>query len=102
MNARNVDAREAIMPIVIVPLHPHPQTQTTSRRGDAPIIVIISCHRPPVRPPPPDFRCRLPPLLIVKCPPLGSILVSVTSDVVGKDAGGSIILEIVIAVTLPI
>ena len=89
-------------PIVVVPLRPHPQTRTTSLRGDAPIIVIIGCHRPPVRPPPPDFRRHLLPLLIVKCPPLGSILVSVNSDVVGKDVSGGIVLEIVIGVALPI
>jgi hypothetical protein len=89
-------------PIVVVPRHPHPQMRTTSLRGDAPIIVIIGCHRPPVRPPPPDFRRRLPPLLIIECPPLGSILVSVNSDAVGKDVGGSTVLEIAIGVAPPI
>jgi hypothetical protein len=89
-------------PIVVVPRHPHPQTRPTTFRGDAPITVIIGCHRPPIRPPRPDFRRRLPPLLIVNCPPLGSILVSITSDAVGKDDGGGIILEIVIGVALPI
>ncbi len=35
-----------------------------------PSIAVISHHRPPVRPPPPTafLRCRLLPLLIVKCP----------------------------------
>jgi hypothetical protein len=107
-------------PIVVVPRRPHPQTRTTSLRGDAPIIVIIGCHRPPVRPvthpsssssvvivlpstpPPPDFRRRLPPLLIVKCPPLGSILVSLNSDAFGTDVGGGIVLAIVIGIAVPI
>jgi hypothetical protein len=89
-------------PIVVVPRHPHPQMRKTSLRGKVPITVIISCHCPPVRPPPPDFHRRLPPLLIVKCPPLGSILVSVNSNAVGKDVGGGIVLEIVIGVPLPI
>ncbi len=102
MNACNVDVMEAMTPIFVVPLRPHPQTRTTSLRGDAPIIVIIGSHRPPVRSPPPDFCCCLLPLLIVKCPPLGSILKSVNSDVVGNDVGGGIVLEIVIGVALPI
>jgi hypothetical protein len=34
--------------------------------------------------------------------PLGSILVSVNSDVVGKDVGNGIVLEIVIGIALPI
>jgi hypothetical protein len=34
--------------------------------------------------------------------PLGSILVSVNSDAVGKDVGNGIVLEIVISVALPI
>jgi hypothetical protein len=34
--------------------------------------------------------------------PLGSILVSVNSDAVGKDVGNGIVLEIVIGVALPI
>jgi hypothetical protein len=89
-------------PIIVVPQRPHPQTRTASLRGDAPIIVIIGCHRPPIRPPLPDFRRHLPPLLIVKCPPLGSILVSVNSNAVGKDVGGGIVLEIVIGIALPI
>jgi hypothetical protein len=99
-----MDAREAaVMPIVIVPQPHHHQMRTTSLRGDAPIIVIISCHHPPIHPPPlPGFCCRLRPLLIVKCPPLGSMLVSINSDAIGKDVGGGIILEIVINVALPI
>ncbi len=67
-----------------------------------PIIIIIICHCPAVRPPPPDFRRRLPPLLIIKCPPLGSVLVSIDSDAVGTDVGGGIILENVIGVAHPI
>jgi hypothetical protein len=119
-NAHNGDAREAMTPIVVVQRCPHPQMRTTSLGGDAPIIVIIGCHRPPLRPvthpsssslvvivlpstpPPPDFRCRLLPLLIVKCPPLGSFLVSLNSDVFGTDVGGGIFLEIVIGVAIPI
>jgi hypothetical protein len=90
-------------PIVVVPQRPHPQMRTTSLMGDAPIIVIIGCHCPPIRPPPPpDFCPRLLPLLIVKCPPLGSILVSINSNVVGKDVTGGIVLEISIGVALPI
>ena len=54
------------------------------------------------RSPLPDFRCCLPPLLIVKCPSLRSILVSVNFDAVKKDVGNGIILEIVIGVALPI
>jgi hypothetical protein len=41
-------------------------------------------------------------LLIVKCPLLRSMLVSVNSDAAVKDVGGGILLEIVIGVAFPI
>jgi hypothetical protein len=55
-------------------------------------------------PPPPRLTSVAAslPFMIVKCPPLGSILVSVNSNAVGKDVGGGIVLEIVIGVALPI
>ncbi len=73
-----------MMLIVVVPIRPHLQMWTMSLRGNAPI-----------PPPPPDFRPHLLPLLIVKCPLILSILVSVNSDAIGKNVGGSIVLEIV-------
>ncbi len=83
-NARYVDVRETMMLIIVAPIRPHPQMQTTSLRGN----VLIP-------PPPTDFHCCLLPLLIVKCPPRRSILVSVRSDAVGKNVGGGTVLEII-------
>jgi hypothetical protein len=53
-------------------------------------------------PPPPDFCRHLPPLLIVKFPPLGSIYVSLNSNAFGTDVSGGIVLEIVIGIAVPI
>jgi hypothetical protein len=41
-------------------------------------------------------------LLIVKCPPFGSILLSLNSDAFGTDVGGDIVLGIVIGIAVPI
>ncbi len=48
--SHNVDAREATTSIVVMPGRPHPQTRTTSLRGNAPSIVIIGRHHPPAPP----------------------------------------------------
>jgi hypothetical protein len=64
--------------------------------------LLFSCAFHTFSKTPPDFRCRLLPLLIVKCPPLGSILVSLNSDAFGTDVGGGIVLGIVIRLAIPI
>jgi hypothetical protein len=68
-----------------------------TRLSSSSLVVIVLLSAPP-----PDFCCCLLPLLIVKCPPLGSILVSLNSNDVGKDVGCVIFLEIVIGIALPI